>query len=93
VTFEYTLVKGFNDGPQQARELIERLRPLRCRVNLIPLSPVAEFDGRAPEESVCHAFQNALEQAHINTTLRRSRGSQVDAACGQLRLRHVRAPA
>jgi 23S rRNA (adenine2503-C2)-methyltransferase len=89
VTFEYTLVKGFNDGPQHARELIERLRPLRCRVNLIPLSPVAEFDGRAPDEDTCHAFQNALERARINTTLRRSRGGQVDAACGQLRLRHV----
>lgn len=89
VTFEYTLVNGFNDAPQHAHELIERLRALHCRVNLIPLSPVAEFDGRAPDEATCCAFQNALEQAHINTTLRRSRGGQVNAACGQLRLRHV----
>jgi 23S rRNA (adenine2503-C2)-methyltransferase len=89
VTFEYTLVRGVNDAPLQAQELAGLLRPLHGRVNLIPLSPVAEFDGRAPEPRVCEAFQQILERARINTTLRRSRGGQVDAACGQLRLRQV----
>jgi len=87
VTFEYTLVAGLNDQPVHARELADRLGGWKCRVNLIPLSPVAEFDGAAPDGRVCEAFQHAMEAARINTTQRRSRGRQVDAACGQLRLR------
>ena len=86
VTFEYTLVAGVNDRPEHAAELAERLRGDKCRVNLIPLSPVAEFDGRPPEPAVCEAFQCALEASRVNVTLRRSRGGGVDAACGQLRL-------
>jgi 23S rRNA (adenine2503-C2)-methyltransferase len=89
ITFEYTLVSGLNDRPEHARQLIELLRPLKCRVNLIPLSPVAEFDGRPPETAVCEAFAGALERARINTTLRFSRGGGIAAACGQLRLRHA----
>jgi 23S rRNA (adenine2503-C2)-methyltransferase len=57
---------------------------------LIPLSPVAEFDGQAPDVRSCEAFKTILERARINTTLRRSRGSSVDAACGQLRLRKMK---
>jgi 23S rRNA (adenine2503-C2)-methyltransferase len=90
ITFEYTLVRGVNDQPEHARELANHLRGWKCRVNLIPLSPVAEFDGEAPDEHTCEAFLNALETARIATTLRRSRGRQVDAACGQLRLRRLR---
>jgi 23S rRNA (adenine2503-C2)-methyltransferase len=87
ITFEYTLVRGLNDQPQHARELTRLLRGWKCHVNLIPLSPVAEFDGEAPDERTCEAFRLALEDARIATTLRRSRGRQADAACGQLRLR------
>jgi 23S rRNA (adenine2503-C2)-methyltransferase len=87
VTFEYTLVRGLNDQPEHARELASRLSGWKCRVNLIPLSPVAEFDGEAPDERTCEAFQRELERSRIHTTLRRSRGRQQDAACGQLRLR------
>jgi len=87
VTFEYTLVKNFNDRPQHADELIRLLRRLPCKVNLIPLSPVDGFSGERPEDRVCLAFLDALLKAKINTTLRRSRGKDVDAACGQLRLR------
>jgi len=90
ITFEYTLVRGVNDQPEHARELANLLRGWKCRVNLIPLSPVEEFDGEAPDERACEAFRNALESARISTTLRRSRGRQVDAACGQLRLRRLR---
>jgi len=89
VTFEYTLVAGVNDQPAHARELADRLGGWKCRVNLIPLSPVAEFDGVAPDAHVCESFQRYLEAARIHTTLRRSRGRQVDAACGQLRLRRT----
>ncbi len=93
ITFEYTLVAGVNDAPEHARELIARLRGRRCRVNLIPLSPVDGFHGRAPAGRICEAFAAALEQARINTTLRRSRGGAVDAACGQLRRRQAAASA
>ena len=87
ITFEYTLVRGVNDQPEHAQRLIELLRGWKCRVNLIPLSPVAEFAGEAPDERTCEAFCDALESARISTTLRRSRGGQTNAACGQLRLR------
>lgn len=87
ITFEYTLVRGINDQPEHARALIGLLRGWKCRVNLIPLSPVAEFSGEAPDARDCEGFLNALESARIATTLRRSRGRQTDAACGQLRLR------
>ena len=92
ITFEYTLVRGVNDQPEHARQLANHLRGWKCRVNLIPLSPVAEFDGAAPDERTCEAFLNALEADRIATTLRRSRGRQVDAACGQLRLRRLKQP-
>jgi len=87
VTLEYTLVKDLNDRPQHAVELIHLLRRMPCKVNLIPLSPVEGSDGKRPEDSASLAFLDALLQAKITTTLRKSRGKDVDAACGQLRLR------
>jgi 23S rRNA (adenine2503-C2)-methyltransferase len=91
VTFEYTLVAGVNDRPEHARELAARLAGAKARVNLIPLSPVAEYDGRPSDAATCEAFARALERARVNATLRRSRGGAVAAACGQLRLRHLAA--
>jgi 23S rRNA (adenine2503-C2)-methyltransferase len=88
VTFEYTLVKDLNDRPPHAGALIRLLRGMPCKVNLIPLSPVDGFAGGRPEDRVCLAFLDALLKAGIATTLRKSRGRDVDAACGQLRLRH-----
>ncbi len=87
VTFEYTLVKDLNDRPQHAAALVRLLRGMPCKVNLIPLSPVEGFDGERPDDRVCLAFLDALLKAGLNTTLRKSRGKDVDAACGQLRLR------
>ena len=87
ITYEYTLVKDFNDRLSHAAELIRLLRGRKARVNLIPLSPVAEFDGQTPPHADCLAFLDALLKAGIHTTMRRSRGKQADAACGQLRLR------
>lgn len=89
ITFEYTLIEGVNDAPEQARELVRILRPIHARVNLIPLSTVAEFEGRAPAAPVVRAFLNILEQARINATLRMSKGGGVEAACGQLRSQHI----
>ena len=90
ITYEYTLVHRLNDRPAHAAELIGLLRGRKARVNLIPLSPVAEFDGQTPPHADCLAFLDALLKAGIHTTMRRSRGKQADAACGQLRLRKLK---
>lgn len=89
ITFEYTLIKGVNDSPELARSLARILQPLHARVNLIPLSPVAEFKGQASPAPVVEMFLKVLERAGINATLRRSQGAKVDAACGQLRGKHI----
>jgi 23S rRNA (adenine2503-C2)-methyltransferase len=88
VTFEYTLVKDLNDRPRHADALARLLRGMPCKVNLIPLSPVDGFEGGRPDDRVCLAFLDALLKAGLATTLRKSRGRDVDAACGQLRLRN-----
>ena len=85
VTFEYTLVRGFNDSVDDAAALADCLHGFPCRVNAIPLSPVAEFDGEAPSREACHAFLDALLRHGIEGTLRESKGKGVSAACGQLR--------
>ena len=87
VTFEYTLIKNANDRPHHTDELIRLLRGMPCKINLIPLSPVEGFDGKCPDERTCLAFLDTLLKAGFNTTLRKSRGKEVSAACGQLRLR------
>lgn len=89
ITFEYTLVQGVNDREEQARELVRRIGGFPCRVNLIPLSPVEEFDGTRPSRETVQIFQRVLEQARINTTLRDSKGASLKAACGQLRHRRI----
>lgn len=89
ITFEYTLIKGVNDSPQQARGLVRLLKTFPCRVNLIPLSPVEEFDGERPDDATVRMFFQILEKAGINTTLRDSKGSALKAACGQLRSHHA----
>jgi len=87
ITFEYTLVRGLNDAPEQAEALAGRLAGLPCRVNLIPLSPVREFAGAAPAAAAVEGFRRALQRRRINCTVRESRGAALDAACGQLRRR------
>ncbi len=92
ITFEYTLVKGLNDSRACAEELVRRLKTLpSCKVNLIPLSPVDHRpDLATPDEATQLAFLDVLMKARIQTMLRRSRGKDVAAACGQLRLRTVK---
>ena len=92
VTFEYTLVAGFNDRPEDARALLALLKPFPSRVNLIPLNPVKEFSGRTPSAAACEAFRAALERGGLNATLRRSKGRGVNASCGQLRRARITAP-
>lgn len=87
VTFEYTLIQGVNDSVRAAEELADRLRRFPCRVNLIPLSPVAEFAGAAPPRETLERFLRTLARNGVEGTLRESKGKGVDAACGQLRRR------
>jgi len=84
VTFEYILLKDVNDRPEHARELVSRLRDVPCKVNLIPFNPFPEggFE-RSPRDAVL-AFRDILMRASLITTIRRTRGEEIDAACGQL---------
>lgn len=87
VTFEYVLLAGVNDSPALARELAGLLRGMRCSVNLIPLNAVVETGFARPSDAAVAAFRDVLVERGINTTVRRSRGRDIDAACGQLRRR------
>jgi 23S rRNA (adenine2503-C2)-methyltransferase len=85
VTFEYAMLDGVNDKPEHARQLIKLMRRLPSKVNLIPFNP---FHGtrfsRSGEETI-RAFQKTLLDANVLTMVRRTRGDDIDAACGQLK--------
>ncbi len=84
ITFEYVLLAGINDDVRQARQLVGLLSGIPSKVNLIPFNP---FDGtsyRRPDADAIARFQNVLVKAGILTTVRRTRGDDIDAACGQL---------
>jgi 23S rRNA (adenine2503-C2)-methyltransferase len=91
VTFEYACIAGVNDSPEQAVALGRRLAAWPgtggAHVNLIPLNPTAEFEGAAPPRPRLQGFAERLRAAGINATVRRNRGVDIDAACGQLRAR------
>ena len=86
-TFEYSLVKGVNDGAEDAKELTSLLLGRNCHLNLIPVNPVKERNFERPDRKNALAFKNKLEKNGINVTIRRERGSDIDGACGQLRRR------
>jgi len=89
ITFEYTVIKGVNDSRECAEKLARQVRRVpMAKVNLIPLSPVSHRpDFKTPDESTMLMFLDVLMKHHVQTMLRRSRGKDADAACGQLRLR------
>ncbi len=93
ITFEYTVIRGVNDSRRCAEELASQVRRVpMAKVNLIPLSPVSHRpDFRPPDEATLMMFLDVLMKAHVQTMLRRSRGKDANAACGQLRLRRVEA--
>ena len=85
ITFEYTLMKGINDQPEHARQLIKLMRRLpTCKVNLIPFNPFPGTRFKRSDADDIHAFQTQLLNAGVLTMLRRTRGDDIDAACGQL---------
>jgi 23S rRNA (adenine2503-C2)-methyltransferase len=84
VTFEYVMLDGVNDQPEHAAALIERVRDVPCKLNLIPFNPFAGSAFRTTPRERITAFQARLMDAGIVTTVRKTRGDDIDAACGQL---------
>ena len=90
VTFEVVLLGGTNDRPQDADNLIALLQGFPCTVNLIPWNPVDQIQGLSrPLDTDVDTFADRLRAGGLNITVRRQRGADEDAACGQLRLRHI----
>ena len=87
ITFEYSLVSGVNDTEADAENLCKLVDGLNCHVNLIPVNPIKERDYSASERKDVLRFQNKLEKKHINATVRREMGRDINGACGQLRRR------
>ena len=93
VTFEYTLMKGVNDKPEHARQLVKLLRDFdrrvqmkdAAKVNLIPFNPFPGTRFERPDEAAIRAFQKLLNDAGMIAPVRRTRGDDIDAACGQLK--------
>ncbi len=85
LTFEYVLLDGVNDAPEHAREVAELVRGIRAKVNLIALNPGAELPYRTPAEERVLEFQRILVAAGTPTFIRRPRGGDIFAACGQLK--------
>ena len=93
VTFEYTLMKGVNDQPEHARGLVKLLREFdrrvqmkdAAKVNLIPFNPFPGTRFQRPEDAAIRAFQKLLNEAGMIAPVRRTRGDDIDAACGQLK--------
>jgi 23S rRNA (adenine2503-C2)-methyltransferase len=85
LTFEYVLLAGVNDSAENARELIRLLKGLRAKVNLIALNPGPDIPFNTPEENRVHQFQQALITAGLPAFIRRPRGRDIFAACGQLK--------
>jgi 23S rRNA (adenine2503-C2)-methyltransferase len=84
VTFEYALMAGINDSPETAMELANLLKGNGSHVNLIPINPTAGDFSRPTEESI-HKFERILSNAGVNCTIRIEKGTEISAACGQLR--------
>ncbi len=85
VTFEYTLMKGINDSPVLAKQLVKLMRRLPAKVNLIPFNPFPGTRYERSGEDTIRAFQKILLDAGVQAMVRRTRGDDIDAACGQLR--------
>jgi len=88
VTFEYIMIKDLNDTDECLSELISLIKPRHGFINLIPYNEVMENDFRRSSNNRVHIFHDALLQAGIKSTIRKEFGSDIDAACGQLRARY-----
>ena len=84
ITFEYVMLAGVNDGPEHARQLLEVARQVPCKYNLIPFNPFPESGFERSSPAAVRRFQEILMHAGLVTTVRKTRGDDIDGACGQL---------
>jgi 23S rRNA (adenine2503-C2)-methyltransferase len=84
ITIEYTLIQGINDSPRDAREMVDLLKGVPVKVNLIPMNPISASDLKAPDQSHVLRFQEELTRRGLSVFVRKTRGDDVAAACGQL---------
>jgi 23S rRNA (adenine2503-C2)-methyltransferase len=92
LTFEFILIEGVNDSLEQAHKLGSIAARLHAKVNLIPYNPVEGLPWRRPDRDRCKAFQRILQTRGVTNTLRTEKGTDINAACGQLRLQYDRSP-
>jgi 23S rRNA (adenine2503-C2)-methyltransferase len=85
VTFEYVLLKGVTDSPEDAHNLVRLLKGMRAKVNLIPLNEAEELEYSRPSDAAVQRFQQILIDNHISAFVRKNRGNDISAACGQLK--------
>ena len=90
VTYEYVLLGGVNDSAADARQLAALLSRRNAHVNLIPMNPVAELPFRRPSTAATEQFVRTLQESRVPVTVRKRKGADIDAACGQLRLERGR---
>jgi 23S rRNA (adenine2503-C2)-methyltransferase len=84
ITFEYVMLQEVNDSPEQAEELIKLVKDLPCKFNLIPFNPFPGTKYTRSSNNRIHRFKAILEKAGFVATIRKTRGDDIDAACGQL---------
>lgn len=84
VTVEYVMIDKVNDRPEHAHQLVDLLDDLPCKVNLIPFNPFPNTDYKRSSNNAIHRFRAILEEGGLNVTVRKTRGDDIDAACGQL---------
>lgn len=84
ITMEYVMLAGVNDTPEHARQLIKLLNGVRAKMNLIPFNPFPHADYQRSDMTTISRFRDILMKSGLNTTIRRTRGDDIDAACGQL---------
>jgi 23S rRNA (adenine2503-C2)-methyltransferase len=85
ITFEYILMKGVNDRPEDAKRVSRLLAGIRCKINLIPFNPCPGLDLETPSSESILAFQDILANNNFTAMIRKSKGRDISAACGQLR--------
>ena len=84
ITVEYVMLDGINDRIEHAEQLVKLVKDLPCKINLIPFNPFPNADYARSSNNAVHRFQAHLKQVGLNCTVRKTRGDDIDAACGQL---------
>ena len=92
ISFEWAMINGVNDTPEQAKLLAKLLKGMLCHVNLIPLNPTRDYNGRESSRENINKFRQILNKAGIPNTLRIRRGIDIHAGCGQLRQAYPNPP-